>query len=210
MLYLIVFNIREILWPQLNISPFKLTRANSQAVFTETICCLSPLFLLGKTTIISPVMNLVLRIGAPPGVRFPTRRATKSCLTYLVFLHPGHVIPPAPDGDGVAQAVRGFDLAPRGRQPPPPLGDAQSVDAECSRQDSIRLARPNSKFPSFGEDRISDTAEMIVRYGITSADSFRTTGETPPGIPDVGVTPSWESPHPPDGIPSQSGAPNSP
>ena len=40
------------------------------------------------------------------------------------------------------------------------------------------VVRAHTKFESFGDDRVWDTSVLLVRYGINSLESFRTTDET--------------------------------
>ena len=62
--------------------------------------------------------------------------------------------------------------------PPLPMDAAHALTGELFGDGLFLLSRANSKFPSLIEGRVGETAELLVRYGISTVGAFRTKGET--------------------------------
>ena len=60
---------------------------------------------------------------------------------------------------------------------PPPLSDEQLVFAAALARDLLEIKRAHSKFATFGDERVSDSAHLLVRYGLESVEACRTTDE---------------------------------
>ena len=64
-------------------------------------------------------------------------------------------------------------------RPPPlhPLSDDQMDLAEALNGDFLELARTQSKFESFSDERIAAPDALLIRYLLETIEAFRTTGE---------------------------------
>ena len=60
---------------------------------------------------------------------------------------------------------------------PPPLSEDQVDLAEALAHDLMDIAHAHSKFASFEPDRVAESAKLLVRYGLETAEAFRTTDE---------------------------------
>ena len=109
--------------------------------------------------------------------------------------------------ENASQSGDGAELAPRGRHLPPTLGAAHAVAAARFRQELKSLARVIAEFPSFVDGRITEKAERLGRYGITTTESFRATDETPRRFLLVCLRKAGNPPPPPAAVLPQAGAP---
>ena len=57
------------------------------------------------------------------------------------------------------------------------MAEAQEELADALSSDLLAIARGHSKFAPFRTDRIVDSASLLVRYGLGSIETFRTTEE---------------------------------